>query len=166
MGTYRRINVASGRQLEKVAHYSRAVRAGDMVLQSGTTAIDRQGAVRGEGDIAKQVEAIMTIAEWSMGKAGGKREDVVRSRIYVTDIGLADRAARALARYFRDVRPASTLVQVNRLARPSQLIEIELDTIDGASTRRSASPLGDPSRRTARERCAWGIASSSPVPRR
>jgi enamine deaminase RidA (YjgF/YER057c/UK114 family) len=132
MGTYRRINVASGRQLEKVAHYSRALRAGDTVLQSGTTAIDRQGAVRGEGDIAKQVEAIMTIAEWSMGKAGGKREDVVRSRIYVTDIALADRAARALARYFRDVRPVSTLVQVNRLARPSQLIEIELDAIDGA----------------------------------
>lgn len=132
MGTYRRINVASGRPLESLAHYSRALRAGDMVLQSGTTAIDRQGAVRGEGDIARQVEAIMTIAEWSMGKAGGRLEDVVRSRIYVTDIALADQAARALARYFRDVRPVSTLVQVNRLARPTQLIEIEFDAVDGA----------------------------------
>jgi enamine deaminase RidA (YjgF/YER057c/UK114 family) len=132
MGTYRRINVASGRQLEKLAHYSRALRVGDMVLQSGTTAIDRNGEVYGVGDIAKQVEAIMTIAEWSMGKAGGRLDDIVRSRIYVTDIRLTEPAALTLARYFRDVRPASTLVQVNRLARPEQLIEIEFDAIDGA----------------------------------
>ena len=132
MGTYRRINVTSGRSLEQLAHYSRAVRVGDMVLQAGTTAIDRDGNVRGEGNITQQVDAIMAIAKWSMGKAGGALDDVVRSRIYVTDIGLADQAARALATYFRDVRPVSTLVQVNRLARPSQLIEIEFDAIDGA----------------------------------
>src|SRR5215813_14540599 len=99
MTTTRRINVASGRQLEKLAHYSRALRAGDMVLQSGTTAIDRKGEVRGEGDVAAQVDAIMAIAEWSMGKAGGRLADVVRSRIYVTDIALGDAAARALAKY-------------------------------------------------------------------
>jgi enamine deaminase RidA (YjgF/YER057c/UK114 family) len=141
MGSYRRINVASGRPLEKLAHYSRAVRVGDLVLQSGTTAIDRQGNVRGVGDVAKQVEAIMTIAEWSMGKAGGKLGDVVRSRIYVTDITVGADAARALARHFRDVRPAATLVQVNRLARPEQLVEIEFDAIDGAgpSARRISS---------------------------
>jgi enamine deaminase RidA (YjgF/YER057c/UK114 family) len=132
MGTYRRINVASGRSLEKLAHYSRAVRVGDVVLQSGTTAIDRQGNVRGVGDVTKQVETIMTIAEWSMGKAGGKLADVVRSRIYVTDVTVAAEGARALARYFRDARPAATLVQVNRLARPDQLVEIELDAVDGA----------------------------------
>ena len=124
--------MASGRPLEKLAHYSRAVRVGDMVLQSGTTAIDRQGNVRGVGDVAAQVDAIMAIARWSMGKAGGRLEDVVRSRIYVTDIAVADAAARALARYFRDVRPAATLVQVNRLARPEQLVEIEFDAVDGA----------------------------------
>ena len=71
MATHRRINVASGRTLEKRADYSRALRVGDTVLQSGTTAIDRAGIVRGVGDVAKQVESIMTIAEWSMGKAGG-----------------------------------------------------------------------------------------------
>jgi enamine deaminase RidA (YjgF/YER057c/UK114 family) len=129
---YRRLNVASGRPLETLAHYSRALRAGDLVLQSGTTAIDRAGNIRGAGDIVRQVEAIMTIAEWSIDKAGGKLEDVIRSRIYVTDMRLADQAARALARYFREVRPVSTLVQVNRLARPVQLIEIEFDAIDGA----------------------------------
>src|SRR5262245_37743547 len=134
MTEHRRINVASGRPLEPLAHYSRALRAGDMVLQSGTTAIDRQGQVHGEGDIAAQVEAIVALAEWSMGKAGGKLEDVVRSRIYVTDASLSDQAARALAKYFRDVRPTSTLVQVSRLARPTQLIEIEFDAVDGART--------------------------------
>lgn len=141
MGAYRRINVASGRSLETLAHFSRALRAGDTVLQSGTTAIDRQGNVRGVGDVAAQVDAIMAIAEWSMGKAGGRLADVVRSRVYVTDIALGDRAARALARYFRDARPAATLVQVNRLAQPEQLVEIELDAIDGAAdtARRIAS---------------------------
>jgi enamine deaminase RidA (YjgF/YER057c/UK114 family) len=143
----RRINVGSGRQLESLAHYSRALRVGDTVLQSGTTAIDRQGNVRGEGDVARQVDAIMKIAEWSMGKAGGRLADVVRSRIYVTDVGVADAAARALARYFRDARPASTLVQVTGLARPTQLIEIEFDAVDGAgaSARRisSGGPLED-----------------------
>ena len=132
MGMARRVNVASGRQLEKLAHYSRALRIGDTVLQSGTTAIDRQGNVRGEGNVAEQVDAIMRIAAWSMGKAGGRLADVVRSRIYVTDIAVADQAARAIARHLRDARPAATLVQVNRLARPGQLIEIELDAVDGA----------------------------------
>jgi enamine deaminase RidA (YjgF/YER057c/UK114 family) len=126
------VNVASGRQLEKLAHYSRALRVGDTVLQSGTTAIDRQGNVHGEGDVARQVDAIMRIAEWSMGKAGGRLADVVRSRIYVTDVTQADQAARAVARYLTEARPAATLVQVNRLARPAQLIEIELDAVDGA----------------------------------
>jgi len=132
MTDYRRINVDSGRPLEPLAHYSRAMRVGDMVLQSGTTAIDTKGNVIGEGDIAKQVDAIMAIAEGTMGQAGGKLDDVVRTRVYVTDIALADQAGRAMAKYFKDVRPASTLVQVSRLARPTQLIEIELEAIDGA----------------------------------
>ena len=137
----RRINVSSGRTLEETAHYSRAVRVGDTVRQAGTTAIDRNGDIRGVGDVTKQVEAIMAIAEWSIGKAGGRLDDVVRSRIYVTDMKVADHAARAIARRFRDVRPASTLVEVGGLARPEQLIEIELEAVDGAgkSARRVSS---------------------------
>lgn len=140
----RRLNVASGRPLESVAHYSRALRVGDTVLQSGTTAIDRHGTVRGEGDVGGQVDAIMRIAEWSMGKAGGRLDDVVRSRIYVTDIALADAAARAVARHFTDARPAATLVQVNGLARPAQLVEIELDAVDGARTSSRRISSGGP----------------------
>ena len=128
-----RINVSSGRPLEPLANYSRALRVGDMVLQSGTTAIDTDGTIIGENDIAKQVDAIVDIAKGTMAQAGGKLEDVVRSRIYVTDISLADTAGKALGRHFRDIRPASTLVQISRLARPTQLIEIEFDAVDGAA---------------------------------
>ncbi len=148
MGTYRRVNVDSGRPLEHLAHYSRALRVGDMVLQSGTTAIDTEGNIIGEGNIARQVEAIMEIAAENMGKAGGRLEDVVRSRIYVTDIALADAAGRALAKYFRDVRPAATLVQVNRLARPTQLIEIEFDAVDGAKEKAKRISSGRPTEET------------------
>ncbi len=139
-----RVNVASGRPLESLAHYSRALRVGDTVLLSGTTAIDREGNVRGEGDVGRQVDAIMRIAEWSMGKAGGRLDDVVRSRIYVTDIADSDAAARAVARYFGDARPAATLVQVNGLARPPQLVEIELDAIDGARASAQRISSGGP----------------------
>jgi enamine deaminase RidA (YjgF/YER057c/UK114 family) len=138
------VNVASGRALERLAHYSRALRVGDTVLQSGTTAIDRAGNVRGEGDVGRQVDGIMRIAEWSMGKAGGRLNDVVRSRIYVTDIADGEAAARAVARYFRDVRPAAPLVQVNGLARPTQLVEIELDAVDGAGASAQRISSGGP----------------------
>ena len=144
MTSGRRVNVASGRPLEPLAHYSRALRVGDTVLLSGSTAIDRRGEVHGEGDVGAQVDAIMKIAEWSMGKAGGRLEDVVRSRIYVTDIAVSDAAARAIARYFRDARPAATLVQVNGLARPTMLVEIELDAVDGAGTSAQRISSGGP----------------------
>jgi len=144
MGRYRRINVGSGRPLEHLAHYSRALRVGDMVMQSGTTAIDTEGNVIGVGDIAAQVDAIVDIARQSMGKAGGRLEDVVRTRTYITDMSVADDAARALGKYFRDVRPASTLVGVKRLARPAQLIEIEFDAIDGAEQNAQRISSGKP----------------------
>jgi enamine deaminase RidA (YjgF/YER057c/UK114 family) len=132
MTTHRRINVHSGRQLEQTAHYARALRVGDTVLQAGTTSLDRQGNVRGAGDAAAQVDAIMRIAQWSMGKAAGRLDDVVRARIYVTDMAVGDAAARAFARWVREARPANTLVQVNGLNRPEMLVEIELDAVDGA----------------------------------
>src|SRR5215467_11522540 len=118
----RRLNVASGRQLEQLAHYSRAIRVGDTVLQSGTTAIDRQGNVHGMGDVARQVDAIMRIAAWSMGKADGRLDDVVRCRIYVTDIAVADAAGRAIARYLKNARPASTLDAVDGAAASGQRV--------------------------------------------
>ena len=132
MGEYKRVNVSSGRPLEPLANYSRALRCGDMVLQSGTTAIDTEGNIIGENDIGGQVDAIVEIARETMGQVGGTLDDVVRTRIYVTDINMADDAMRAFGRHFRDIRPAATLVEIARLARPTQLIEIEFDAVDGA----------------------------------
>ena len=129
----RRINVSSGRPLEAKAHYSRALRMGDTVLQSGTTAINRKGDIIGEGDVSAQVDAIMDLARESMGLAEGHFEDVVRARLYVTEPTLLQDAGRAFARYFTDVRPVLSLVAISRLARPTQLIEIELEAVDGAS---------------------------------
>jgi len=81
MSPSRRINVASGRPLEPLAHYSRAIRVGDRVLQSGTTAIDVNGEIIGDGDVARQADAIIGIAEETMGRAGGRLDDVVRARL-------------------------------------------------------------------------------------
>jgi enamine deaminase RidA (YjgF/YER057c/UK114 family) len=148
MTTTRRINVHSGRSLETIAHYSRALRVGDTVLQAGTTSLDRAGEVRGKGDVAAQVEAIMKIAAWSMGKAGGRLDDVVRNRMYVTDMALGDAAARAVAKYFGDARPAATLVQVNGLNRPEMLVEIELDAVDGAAAGARRISSGRPTEAT------------------
>src|SRR6266545_2390679 len=129
----KRVNVSSGRELESVAHYSRAVRVGETVLQAGTTSLTRDGRVLGAGDVAAQVDAIMAVARWSMGKVGGRLDDVVRSRVYVTDIAIADQAARAIAKHCGTARPAATLVQISGLNRPDMLVEIELDAVDGAA---------------------------------
>jgi len=119
----RRVNVGLRPSARAAGHYSRAVRVGDTVLQSGTTAIDRQGNVRGEGDVASRSRPSCgsPSGAWARRAPPGRR---VRSRLYVTDVSLADQAALAVARYFKDARPAATLVQVNRLARPAQLIEM------------------------------------------
>ena len=127
-----RINVSSGRPLEEKAHYSRAIRVGNWVYQSGTTAIDSEGNVKGEGDISKQIDFIMGIAEESMGSAEGSIDDVVRARVYVTDNSLIDSAGKAFFRHFRKIQPAVSLIPVSRLARPTQLVEIELEAVDDA----------------------------------
>src|SRR4029434_3010591 len=99
MSTHRRINVHSGRQLEQVAHYSRALRVGDTVLQAGPTPPAPPGTRRAaRGGAAAEVAAMLKIAAWSMGKAGGRVDDVVRNRMCVTDMALGDAAARAAAK--------------------------------------------------------------------
>ncbi len=127
-----RINVSSGRPLEGLAHYSRALRVGEIVLQSGTTAIDRDGNVLGK-DVSAQIDAILNLARGSMGAADGVFENVVRARLYVTDSTIVDEAGRAFERAFSGINPVVTLVPICQLARPAQLIEIELEAIDGAT---------------------------------
>ena len=129
----RRINVSSGRPLEAKAHYSRALRVGDFVLQSGTTAIDRDGNVLGD-DVETQIAAILDIARESMAAAEGAFEDVVRARLYVKGTDQLDRAEQVFCKAFADIKPAVTTIPISELARPAQLIEVELEAIDNAAS--------------------------------
>ena len=133
MTDLRRINVSSGRPLEAKAQYSRAVRIGALVLQSGTTAIDRDGNVQGD-DVATQIATILDIARESMAAAEAIFEDVVRARLYVKGADNLARAEQVFCRAFADIGPAVTTIPITALARPAQLIEIELEAIDNAAS--------------------------------
>jgi len=126
-----RQNVTSGAPWEAVVGYSRAVRVGSTVHVSGTAAVDESGAVAAPGDMYGQTAFILAKIERALGKAGGGLEHVVRTRIYVTDIGRWEEAARAHGEVFREIRPACTMVEVSRLISPELLVEIEADAVIG-----------------------------------
>ena len=120
-----RIRVSSNSPYEPLIGFSRAVRAGDTVYVSGTVAWGPDGKLVGPGDVYTQAKQAIANIEAALRQAGATLQDVVRTRIYLTGISRWEEAARAHREAFGEVRPASSLLEVSRLASPEMLVEIE-----------------------------------------
>ena len=120
---------SSGSVWEEKFGYSRAVKAGNMIFVAGTTATDEESNVMYPGDAYKQTVQIIKKIEKALAQAGASLKDIVRLTMYVTDISQAMEVGRATGEYFKDIRPANTMVEVSRFVHPDMLVEISADAI-------------------------------------
>lgn len=123
-----RVNISSGAPWEAIVGYSRAVRVGNIIEVTGTVAVDDNGPV-GVGDAYEQTKFIIQKIEKVLAQAGANLTDVVRTRLFVTDIAQWEAYGKAHGEFFGEIRPCTTMVEVSRLIAPEYLIEIEATAI-------------------------------------
>ena len=124
-----RQNISSGAQWEDIVGYSRAVRIGNVIEVAGTTAVDEQNNVIGIDNPGEQTRFILSKIEKALQAAGGRLENVIRTRIFVTDISRWEEVGRAHGEFFRTIKPVATMVEVSKLISPELLVEIEVTAI-------------------------------------
>jgi len=125
----KRINISSGAKWEDIVGYSRAVRVGNMIEVAGTTAVDERSEIVGVNNPYEQTKYILAKIESALIEAGASMKDVVRTRMFVTDISKWEEIGKAHGEFFKEIKPAASMVEVKGLINPELLVEIEVTAV-------------------------------------